>query len=161
MTNKCQRFPLNPRKIVGCFAAGDNIDPCYKHFCLPFARSVESKLFQFWTQLDGMETLSRVKINFLFSKKQIFEFWKTCFSSFRPFVDIFQMIQNPLEYFCPNKLWMSKSSLKEITIEKKVVKFNYRFINWEIENYEISCKHFQAMRTRNKSRLKNENVKVT
>ena len=117
MTNKCQRFPLNPRKIVGCFAAGDNIDPCYKHFCLPFARSVESKLFQFWTQLDGMETLSRVKINFLFSKKQIFEFWKTCFSSFRPFAKlVWGYFSNDPE---STRVFLSKQTVNEQVIIKE------------------------------------------
>lgn len=107
MTNKCQRFSLNPRKIVGCFAAGiililvTNISVCH-------SRDLSNEsYFNFRCYFNWMETLSGVKINFLFSKKPIFEdfeFRKNCFSSFlaRIFLKLV-MIQNRLEYFCPKK----------------------------------------------------------
>lgn len=105
MTNKCQRFPLNPRKIVGCFAAGiililvTNISVCH-------SRDLSNESY-FNFRCNWMETLSGVKINFLFSKKPIFEdfeFRKNCFSSYlaRIFLKLV-MIQNRLEYFCPKK----------------------------------------------------------
>lgn len=108
MTDKCQCFPLNFQKNSWLFHSRDNIDPCYKHFCLPFPQSVEWKLFQFWrgNAIHGMETLSRVKINF--SKKrglfQDFEFWKFAFSSFLPFV-----------YFASPNLWKYFSNSPEST----------------------------------------------
>lgn len=152
MTDKCQCFPLNFQKNSWLFHSRDNIDPCYKHFCLPFPQSVERKLFQFWrgNAIRSMETLSRVKI--IFSKKrglfEDFEFWKFAFSSFLPSFRLFRFAQlvkiffkwsridtNRLVQFCLTKLWINeRTPLKEITIEKEVVKFNDRFINWKLQN---------------------------
>lgn len=198
MTDKCQCFPLNFQKNSWLFHSRDNIDPCYKHFCLPFPQSVERKLFQFWrgNAIRGMETLSRVKI--IFSKKrglfEDFEFWKFAFSSFLPSFRLFRFAQlvkiffkwsridtNRLVQFCLTKLWINeraiRTPLKEITIEKenltiyklKIAEFLCNFVFESRNDPCCSWKSFQTVRgyilprtrSRNKSRLKNEDVKVT